>query len=452
MTENKADQQAMEQSSVESKLGDDNPLNPVPLEKRQHWLTPAMIFGGLEFCVPVLMVGAALATSYSLAATIPILLIAFFGIQWIGNIVNGYMGAKTGLSSSILARCSFGQRQSQIIIAFVVMVACMGWWGIQTEVTGDSICAMLGIDHTAPANFGIRALIITIVGILFAIPSILGFSSMKWTDIVAVPAGLILVVFGIYLGISNAGGVSEIFSYKPSAPTLTFIAAINMILGMNISQWVIAADYTRYAKPTVGDAIKIPLGIIGIGIPLMFVGAVMAVGQGTGDIVQVMVNLGFPFWGFIVLWLSSWTSQLVNNYSMGLSMSTLFGAKTNKGRIILTIIGTIISLILSIGGIMDYFIEFIYLSSLFYAPIAGVMFTDFFLRFGKWEDHKGWNMMATLAIACGIGVGYYTTYVSPMGIPVIQCVLVTAAVYLIATKIKAGVKPDEFTPARFLAK
>ncbi|MBM7855068.1 purine-cytosine permease-like protein [Desulfohalotomaculum tongense] len=35
----------------------------------------------------------------------------------------------------------------------------------------------------------------------------------------------------------------------------------------------------------------------------------------SADSVQVMVNLGFPFWGFLILWFATWTSQLVNNYS-----------------------------------------------------------------------------------------------------------------------------------------
>ena len=29
----------------------DEPMTPVPLDQRQHWITPAVIFGGLEFCV-----------------------------------------------------------------------------------------------------------------------------------------------------------------------------------------------------------------------------------------------------------------------------------------------------------------------------------------------------------------------------------------------------------------
>ena len=439
-----------ENGSVTAQDTAGDPLAAVPLDQRQHWLTPAMIFGGLEFCVPILMIGASLAVSFGLIQIIPILLIAFVGIQWAGNALNGYMGAKTGRSSSVLARCSFGANQARIIIALVIGIACMGWWGIQTAVTGNSICAMLNIDYTLAENFGKWVGITIATGVIFAIPSVLGYTSMKWTDYIAVPAGLLMVIFGIYLGVKHGGGWAAIFAARPVVAGMTSIAAINMILGMNVSQFVISADYTRNAKPTIRDNIKIPLGIIAVGVPLMMVGAIMAVGQGTGDIVQVMVNLGFPIWGFLVLWLSSWTSQLVNNYSMGLSLSTLFNARTNKGRILLTIAGTAVSLVLSIMGIMNNFVEFLALTALCYAPIAGIMFADFFLRNREWVDHEGWNYMATLALVLGVILGYITSYVVPMGIPAIHGTIFTALVYVLAMKVKASIKPDAFTPKRFL--
>jgi cytosine permease len=428
----------------------DDPLTPVPLDMRQHWITPATIFGGLEFCVPILMIGATLAASFSLTAVIPIILFAFIAIQWAGNAVNGYIGAKTGRASSVVARCGFGSVQARIIIALVIFLACLGWWSLQTSVAGNSICAMLGIDYNLPENRGLWMLITIIAGAVFAVPSVIGYSSMKWTDYISVPAGLLLCAFGIYLGISSGGGIAKMFAHIPGAPAIGVIAAVNIILGMNISQWIISADYTRYAKPRVTDNILIPLGIIAIGIPLMFVGAVMSVGQGTADIVEVMVKLGFPFWGFIVLWLSTWTSQLVNNYTMGLSFSNLLNVSSNKGRMILTLVGTFIALIAAISGILNYFTDFLYLSSLAYAPIAGVIFSDFFMRSGEWEDHGGWNWVATAALACGVAMGYVTTYVSPFGIPILQSIALTALVYVIGTKIKAGVAPDEFTPSRFL--
>ena len=423
----------------------DEPMTPVPLEQRQSWITPAVIFGGLEFCVPILMIGATLIGAFGLKGMVPVVLFTFLILTWVGNTLSGYIGAKTGLSSSVIARQGFGDKQAKFIIALVIGVISMWWWAIQTSVTGNALCVILGIDYTY--NRVAWAIVTIIVGFLFALPSIIGYASMKWTDYLAVPCGLILCVAGIYLALKNVGW-SGILSYQGTGD-LTFAAGVTMLLGMNVSQFVIAADYTRYAKPTWRDNILIPLGIVAIGIPLVFIGAIMAAGNGTADIVAVMQNLGFPVWGFIVLWLASWTSQLVNNYTMGLSFSNILNVTSNKGRATVTLVGTVLSIILSLWGILDHFQDLLSLAALLYPAIAGVMFVDFFVRKEKWEDKLGWNFMATVAMVVGTAVGYVTTYVVVIGIPPLQSLLITGLVYYIAMKIKSKSAPDKFTEGMF---
>ncbi len=235
-----------------------------------------------------------MAGSYGLSEIFFILIIALFGIQWIGNALQGYIGAKTGRASSVIARTSFGAKQARFIVGLTIFIVSLGWWAVQTSVAGNAISAMLGVDYTS--QWGMWALITTIAGLLFAIPSIIGYSSMKWTDYIAVPAGLLLVVAGIYFAL-DSNGLESITSWDPE-PTIGILAAISLIIGANVSQWVIAADYTRYAKPTIKDNTLIPTGIVLVGFPLFMVGAVMSVGVGDADIVNVMMNLGFPFGAF----------------------------------------------------------------------------------------------------------------------------------------------------------
>lgn len=115
----------------------DEPMTPVPLDQRQHWITPAVIFGGLEFCVPILMIGATLIGAFGIKGMVPVVLFTFLVLTWAGNSVSGYIGAKTGLSSSVIARQGFGDKQAKFIIALVIGVISMGWWAIQTSVTGN---------------------------------------------------------------------------------------------------------------------------------------------------------------------------------------------------------------------------------------------------------------------------------------------------------------------------
>ncbi|MGM0941920.1 MAG: purine-cytosine permease family protein [Bacillota bacterium] len=420
----------------------DNALQAVPIDQRQHWMTPAMIFGGLEFTIPVLMVGATLAGSFGLGETFFILFVALFGIQWIGNALQGYIGAKTGRSSSVIARTSFGAMQARFIVGLTIFVVSLGWWAVQTSVAGNAISAMFGIDYTT--QWGLWACITAIAGLLFAIPSIIGYSSMKWTDYIAVPAGLLLIGAGIYFALRNTGW-ETISNWNP-APSMGIFAAISLVIGVNVSQWVIASDYTRYAKPTIKDNALIPAGIAIIGLPLFIVGAVMSVGVGEADIVNVMLNLGFPVWGFLILWFATWTSQLVNNYSMGLALSNMLNVNSNKGRALLTFAGTVVAIIISLAGILDYFMDFLYLTALVYPVIAGVIMVDFFfIRKRTWTDHQGWNWMATIALVVGTMLGYLTQYVTTFGLPAVQSLIASGFVYYISMKMKAKVAPDHFT-------
>lgn len=275
----------------------DNPLESVPLNERQHWTTPAVIFGGLEFTIPVLMVGASLIGSFSIMETTLIVVFSMIIVQWFGNTVSGYMGAKTGLPSSVIAKNSFGDMQARLIAGGTIFIASLGWWALQTAVAGNALAAMLGVDYKT--QWGTWALITIIAGLFFAIPSIIGYQSMKWTDYLAVPAGLILIAGGIYYALNNTG-IDVITEWQPERK-MSILAAISLVIGVNVSQWVISADYTRYAKPTWKDNILIPLGIVSVGIPLFIVGAVMSVGIGEADIVNVMMGLGFPIWGFLIL-------------------------------------------------------------------------------------------------------------------------------------------------------
>jgi cytosine permease len=428
-------------------MGNDNPIESVRMDKRQHWLTPAVIFGGLEFTIPVLMVGATLAGAFGLTQIFWIIIATMVLIQWTGNAIQGYIGAKTGRPSSVIAKNSFGDFQARLIAGGTIFLASLGWWALQTAVAGNAISAMFGIDYET--QWGIWALITVVAGLLFAIPSIIGYKSMKWTDYIAVPAGLLLVIGGIFYALRNSS-FSEMMEWSPE-PTMGVLAAMSLIIGANVSQWVIAADYTRYAKPTWRDNILIPLGIVAIGIPLFMVGAIMSVGVGEADIVAVMVNLGFPVWGFLVLWFATWTSQLVNNYSMGLAFSNLLNVNTNRGRQILTFLGTLIAIGVALAGILDYFEDFLYMTALVYPAIAGILFADFFfLRNQTWKNVESWNFMATIAIIIGIVVGYLTQYVYSWGLPAVQSLVAAMIAYYLLMRLKAKIKPDDFTPEKWL--
>ena len=416
----------MENTANSSQENADYASVAIPENTRQPWYVPAFIFGGLEFCIPVLLIGGILIGNFSLLEIIGILLIGLVFFQWIGNAIQGYIGAKTGLTSSALAALSFGKEQSRIIVGIVILALTLGWWAIQTSVAADAFCALVGINKAD--NFFLCVLSTAGIGILFAIPSILGYATIKWVDYIAIPAGLLLVTVALYLSINNMGW-EKITEWNPEG-SMSFIEAINLVISINVAQWLIAPDYTRFAKPTWRDNILIPLGIIIVGFPLFLVGGIMSMGTGNSDIVQVMQELGFPAWGFVVLWVATWTSQLVSNYTGGLVLCNMFNLQDAKSRKKMTFLFAIIGIILALLGIMEQFVNFLYTLAVVVPVIAGVIMAHFFfVSKTQVATVKSWNWLATISILAGILVGYVTQYQYPIGFPAVQSLIISGALY-----------------------
>ena len=325
-----------------------------------------------------------------------------------------------------------GKKQSQIIVGIVILALTLGWWAIQTSVAADAFSALVGINKSA--DVFLYLLSTAGIGLLFAIPSIIGYASIKWVDYVAIPAGLLLVTVALYLSINNMGW-KKIATWNPES-SMSFIEAINLVISINVAQWLIAPDYTRFAKPTWRDNILIPLGIIIVGFPLFLVGAIMSMGTGNSDIVQVMQELGFPAWGFVVLWVATWTSQLVSNYTGGLVLCNMFNLNDDKSRKIMTLVFAIVGIILALLGIMDQFVNFLYSIALIVPVIAGVIMAHFFFV-DKREvtTNQSWNWLATISILVGLLVGYITQYEIPIGFPAIQSLLISGALYAFLTNL-----------------
>ena len=94
----------------------------------------------------------------------------------------------------------------------------------------------------------------------------------------------------------------------------------------------------------------------------------------------------------------------------------------------------------------DNIFFFLILLGVIYPAIAGVMFTDFFFyRKREWVDKRGWNWVATFAFTIGGLIGYLTQYHLEIGIPAVQSLLISAAVYWLGIRLKARLAPDHFT-------
>jgi purine-cytosine permease-like protein len=116
---------------------------------------------------------------------------------------------------------------------------------------------------------------------------------------------------------------------------------------------------------------------------------------GTLDVSQAILISGLGIPGVIILVLSTVTTNFLATNSAGESSKAIFNRLDPK---MTGVFVSILSAILAISGIMNHYINFLYLITSVFAPMAAVLLVSFYLGEGD-NDAKTWyfNIFAWLA-------------------------------------------------------
>ena len=405
----------------------------VSLQNRDSCLNITMIWLGSMICVPSLLEGGA---KVGLLSPGGIFWTSLVGLLILSVVIyfQGSQGADLGLPTDKLAESSFGKKGGGFIVSSVISISLIGWFGVQTAITGKAIVEILSFsDITAPV-----VPISIISGLLMMTNAIYGYKSMVILNKISVPALLLLCTYAVYssyteLGIGDKVAFREWFILKDSFKS--FLWGVDFTVGGLIVGATKSAHYTRFAHSRKDVAISGALGIIPVGVSLAVVGAMMTIATGTADLTIVLGKMGQPVIALLVLVLATWTTNVDNAYSGGLSLTNMLGLSSDK-RYIATIIAGIIGIILAITGILDYFIDFLLLLTKGVTPVAGVMISDYWIKSkGKasnWHAKKDWYLPGIGAWALGFAVNYFV----PWGSQSFNSVLTAGVAYLIFVKVE----------------
>lgn len=395
--------------------------NPVPQDERVGWGAPLFNMLGTNIAISELMVGGALIAGMTFSN---LLLTSIIGNLILAVIVaiQGNIGAKEGLNTYTLAESIFGEKGGRYIISIILAISSFGWFGIQTGVAG------LSVQKIFP---NINLTVITIIlGLLMMIFAVFGFKSMAKFNYVAVPALILLTLWGLIKSISINGGAS-IVSYVPS-DSLSIGEGLNMVIGLIIVGAVISPDQLRFTR---GLKDVLIIGFIGFAMISVFQQAaagILAMNSPSWDITQVLADLGFGTIAFLILLLASWSTNIGNAYSGGLALkNTLPNMRREKLTLIAGVIGTIIAA----TGIIFRFQNFLSLLSTTIAPMVGIMWTDYYvLNKQKLHYRKETNTIAIIAWIIGSLVSFVTGRIN-LFIPPINGIVISAIIYFSANKL-----------------
>ncbi|WP_392561412.1 cytosine permease [Orbus sturtevantii] len=363
----------------------------VPLSAKKNVISLTFIMLSLTFFSASMWAGGTLGTGLTFSD--------FFLALFIGNLllglysaILGYIGAKTGFSTHLLARFSFGRKGSWLP-SFLLSATQIGWFGVGLAMFAFPVSKATGLNEY---------LLIGLFGILMTITvAFEGIKALLYLSIIAVPAIGVLGCYSVRIAIIDSGGISALIDMAPSNP-LSFSTALTIVVGSFISAGTLTADFVRFGKKARHVFIIIIISFL-LGNSLMFIfGAAGAASVGQADISDVMIAQGLLIPAIIVLGLNIWTTNDNALYASGLGMANITGLSSKTMSMINGIIGTLCAV-----WLYNNFVGWLTFLSTAIPPIGGVIIADYVINKKRYQSlvngsRRKINWVAIVAVAVGI--------------------------------------------------
>ncbi|TQS71209.1 cytosine permease [Ornithinibacillus gellani] len=417
-------------------IGDDYSLTRVPMSARQSLWSITIIRVGALATISQFILGASLGYGMTFWQAVWATILGSVILQVISFLL-GYAGAREGLSTSLLSRWTGFGRYGSSIIGGVIAISCIGWFGVQNSVFAEGIVQATGGKLSLP-------IAATITGLSVTILVIFGFKLLSIVASITVPAFLLAISFGIFHVLSEHS-LPDLIAATPAGDPLSMGAATTMVAGGFIIGAVITPDFTRFAKSGKDVFWMATIGVLIGELGINLIAVLLALAARTSDVVSIMVQTSGWF-GALVVILSTVKINNLNLYSSSLGFTNIFDSifkvKLNRGMVTLVI--GVIGTLLSILGILDYFVDFLVFLGVLVPPIAGIIVVEYFIlrthrkaldesrAEGKLPEHvEGIHPVTLIAWAAGFVAGYTMT----IGIPSINSLIISGVIYYVGIKV-----------------
>ncbi|NEQ44269.1 MAG: cytosine permease [Leptolyngbya sp. SIOISBB] len=407
---------------------EDYPLSPVPAAARKSMLSLAPILAGFTLYSGTLFAGGLVGPSFQFWPDL-------VGIILLGNLILGgyaallgFIAGKSGLTTVLMARFSFGSVGSRWV-DFILGFTQIGWYA-----WGSALMAQL-LNNLAGVPESWNWLIILFFTYAFCSTAYLGYQAMDWLSRIAVPAMILLMVWSLAIAAGDVGGFGGLQATDLGDP-LPLSAAITIIVGTFVSGGTQATNWSRFAKSGKAGFIATLIAFfLGNGF-LIFSGAFCAKVYGEPDIVQVMATQGLLLWGLLLFFLNMWTTQDNTIYAFSIAGSNMF--RTNK-RTLLVLGGATFALVLAWGGIYEMLVQYLILLGTFIPPIGGIIMADFWItRGGEFpaldEPQPAFNWAGVIAYVAASAIAYFTNQWG-WGIVPINGIISALVIYVVLAQI-----------------
>ncbi|WP_054957962.1 cytosine permease [Paenibacillus dakarensis] len=398
----------------------------VPKTQRNNFRKTFSVMLAFTFFSASMLAGGTLGVSLTF--------MEFIGIVCGGNLILGiytgalaHIAAKTGLSTHLLAKYSFGEKGSYLP-SFLLGFTQVGWFGVGV--------AMFAVPVARVMDWNVY-LLIFLFGLAMTATAIFGIKSLVILGYIAVPAIAILGSYSVLEGVGTMGGLQGLFDYTP-AESLTAAAALTICIGSFISGGTLTPDFARYSQ-TSRQAVTATVISFFLGNSLMFLfGAVGAMAYNLSDISEVMFLQGLTIPAIIVLGLNIWTTNDNALYASGLGFANITKVSKKFFVIVNGIVGTVFAM-----WMYNNFVGFLNVLGAAVPSIGAIIIADYF--FVKRRAYKPYadmifkkvNWIAMVAWAIGVAFAQLAPGITPL-----NALIGTAVPYILLMLI---VPAKEFT-------
>ena len=378
------------------------------------------------------------------------LVISAFVCHFLFYLVPGLFGLKTGLPLYIVGTSTFGAQGGFIMPGFLMGVLQFGWVGVNVYFSSLAINAMI------PA---VDARIIMVIW--GALAAFVGLKGIQYVAKVATYLPLIPFVVLLWLAATTIGGVGSFkpetliaaqTAANPTGPaalsTMGVLAAmLTYVVGFFATAGAAGVDFGLNSRDEKDVSMG---GLVGIAIAIIFTAGlsllIVAGHYGTAGAIAPTGKLSLSSFELIpsvlgdkakwVMFLLAIAAFPPACFSAFIAANSFKTTLPNVHPFISVGIGTTVSVILAITGVVAKAISVFVIIGASYGPICGAMLVDYLLSGKKWSGPRaGFNPAGWIAWAAGFVVGILPNLDVNVPAAPLLAFIVGAVVYFLCAKM-----------------
>ncbi|MBD7894350.1 putative hydroxymethylpyrimidine transporter CytX [Limosilactobacillus sp. Sa3CUN2] len=340
------------------------------MQHRTSLFENGMIWCGAGISIAEILTGTYLAPLGMTKGIIAIILGHLIGCSLL--FLSGVIGGQLRISAMESVKLSFGQIGA-LFFALLNVLQLVGWTGIMIY---DGSLAADGLWQLGQPTWCL------LIGILIILWLVIGIRRLKWLNLVALAALLLLTVGLCYLIFTEPHVNSRLGS-------LSFGQGLELAISMPLSWLPLISDYTSVAqKPAQASGVSaVMYGVISCWMAIVGLGATLLTGE--TNIAKIMLGAGVGLSGLAIVLLSTVTTTFMDAYSAGVSAQTLKVKWSSRSTgILVTVFGVLGAIILP----MDNFSNFLYIIGSVFTPMITIQIMDrFVFHFDNRNQQVNWR-------------------------------------------------------------